>query len=167
MLGRFKIKRIPFYVGLLLRPLYLIAISFPTKTRSTLRKNFVVFAALWERRQCLVAIITVLIIQVAFVSCNTASQKSTWQLVWSDEFNYTGLPDTSKWNYDIGSNDGWGNNELQYYTYKKMENARVENGNLVIEARKEKKDSFNYTSARLLTKEKASWQYGKIEVRAK
>lgn len=111
----------------------------------------------------LVTIITL----VAFVSCDTQLTKPTWQLVWSDEFNYKGLPDTSKWNYDIGSDDGWGNNELQYYTYKKMENARVENGNLLIEARKEKKDSFNYTSARLLTKGKASWQYGKIEVRAK
>ncbi len=87
--------------------------------------------------------------------------------MWGDEFNYTGLPDSTKWNYDIGSNDGWGNNELQYYTYKKKENARVENGLLILEARKEKVDSFNYTSARLLTKNKASWQYGKIEVSAK
>jgi len=88
-------------------------------------------------------------------------------MVWSDEFNYTGLPDTRKWNYEVGNNGGWGNNELQYYTSEKRENARVENGMLIIEARKEKIDTFNYTSARLVTKNKASWQYGKIEVSAK
>ena len=89
-----------------------------------------------------------------------------YQLVWSDEFDYSGLPDSSKWNYDVGGN-GWGNNELEYYTSKRLENARVENGNLVIEARKEAWQGMNYTSARLLTKGKMSWQYGKIEVRAK
>ncbi|HLG39911.1 MAG TPA: glycoside hydrolase family 16 protein [Chitinophagaceae bacterium] len=99
--------------------------------------------------------------------CNAQSDKPAWQLVWSDEFDNTGLPDTSKWTYDVGSKNGWGNNELEYYTYRKTENARVENGKLIIEARKEKADSFNYTSARLLTRGKAAWQYGKIEVSAK
>src|ERR1700733_9110815 len=47
-----------------------------------------------------------------------------WKLVWSDEFNYNGLPDSAKWNYDTGGN-GWGNNELEYYTAKRPENARV------------------------------------------
>lgn len=89
-----------------------------------------------------------------------------YQLVWSDEFDYSGLPDSSKWNYDVGGN-GWGNNELEYYTSKRLENARVDNGNLVIEARKEAWQGMNYTSARLLTKGKMSWQYGKIDVRAK
>ena len=89
-----------------------------------------------------------------------------YQMVWSDEFDYTGLPDSTKWNYDVGGN-GWGNHELEYYTSKRMENARVENGNLVIEARKESWQGMNYTSARLLTKGKMSWQYGKIETRAK
>jgi len=89
-----------------------------------------------------------------------------WQQVWNDEFDYTGLPDSTKWNYDVGGN-GWGNNELQYYTQKRLENARVENGNLIIEARKEPWQGRNYTSARLLTKGKADWQYGKIEVRAR
>jgi beta-glucanase (GH16 family) len=87
-------------------------------------------------------------------------------MVWSDEFDYAGLPDSTKWNYDVGGN-GWGNNELEYYTSKRLENARVENGNLVIEARKEAWQGMNYTSARLLTKGKMSWQYGKIDVRAK
>lgn len=89
-----------------------------------------------------------------------------YQMVWSDEFDHAGLPDSSKWSYDVGGN-GWGNNELEYYTSKRMENARVENGNLVIEARKESWQGMNYTSARLLTKGKMSWQYGKIETRAK
>jgi beta-glucanase (GH16 family) len=89
-----------------------------------------------------------------------------WQQVWGDEFNYTGLPDTAKWNYDVGGN-GWGNSELEFYTDKRLENARVESGNLIIETRKEPWQGKNYTSARLLTKNKGDWQYGKIEVRAK
>lgn len=93
--------------------------------------------------------------------------KKIWRLVWADEFNYRGLPDSSKWNYDVGSNNGWGNNELQYYTEKTKGNARVENGRLIIEARRENKDSFHYTSARLVTRGKASWTSGKILVRAK
>jgi beta-glucanase (GH16 family) len=88
------------------------------------------------------------------------------KLVWSDEFNYSGLPDSSKWNYDIGGH-GWGNNELQYYTSKKLSNARVENGNLIIEAHKEKMENRDYTSARLVTKGKGDWTYGRIDVRAK
>ncbi len=90
----------------------------------------------------------------------------TYELVWSDEFDYTGLPNSSKWGYDVGGN-GWGNNELQYYTSNRTENARVENGNLIIEARKESYGGNQYTSARLITKGKGDWLYGKIEVRAK
>ncbi|MFI5156574.1 MAG: family 16 glycosylhydrolase [Chitinophagales bacterium] len=89
-----------------------------------------------------------------------------WSLVWSDEFNYAGLPDSSKWKYDFGA-DGWGNNELEFYTMKRKENARVENGNLVIEARKEDYNGSHYTSARLVTRGKADWKYGKFEIRAK
>jgi beta-glucanase (GH16 family) len=111
------------------------------------------------------ASVTIISMVVFMSSCTM--QRPEWQQVWGDEFNYTGLPDSGNWIYDTGHNEGWGNNELQYYTYKKPENARVENGNLVIEARKERTDSFNYTSARLLTRGKSSWQYGKIEVRAK
>lgn len=93
-------------------------------------------------------------------------QRDDWKLVWSDDFNYSGLPDSSKWAYEIGG-DGWGNNELEYYTSNRVENARVENGNLVIEARKEKFKDRDYTSARLVTKGRTTWQYGKIEVKAK
>ena len=105
-------------------------------------------------------------ISLAAFACH-AQDKKEWALVWHDEFNYKGLPDSSKWSYDVGNRNGWGNKELEYYTYKKKANARVEKGKLIIEARREKVDTFNYTSARLLTKGKAAWQYGKIEVRAK
>ena len=93
-------------------------------------------------------------------------QKKTWKLVWSDEFNYTGLPDSAKWKYDVGGH-GWGNNEMQFYTANRKENARVENGLLTIEARKENWEGKSYTSARLVTKGSGDWQYGKIEVKAK
>lgn len=93
------------------------------------------------------------------------------KLIWSDEFNYKGLPDTTKWSYDKGNGCpdvcGWGNNELQYYTWQKKENAYVEKGKLVIQARKETVDGFNYTSARLVSKNKGDWKYGRIEVKAK
>jgi len=61
--------------------------------------------------------------------------QSRRKLVWSDEFNYNGLPDSTKWGYDIGG-AGWGNDELQFYTFQQTKNARVENGHLIIEARK-------------------------------
>jgi beta-glucanase (GH16 family) len=88
-----------------------------------------------------------------------------WKLVWSDEFNGTGLPDSSKWAFDIG-NWGWGNNELEYYTANRPENARQENGNLIIEARKDD-GVYPWSSARLTTRGKESFIYGKIEFRAK
>jgi beta-glucanase (GH16 family) len=88
-----------------------------------------------------------------------------WKLVWSDEFNGTGLPDSSKWTFDIG-NWGWGNNELEYYTANRMENARQEDGNLIIEARKDD-GLYPWSSARLTTRGKESFLYGKIEFRAK
>lgn len=92
-------------------------------------------------------------------------------LVWSDEFEVDGLPNSDRWGYNIGNGCpnicGWGNNELQYYNANKLENARVENGVLVIEAHKKDTAGNKYTSARLVTKGKASWQYGYIEVRAK
>ncbi len=89
-----------------------------------------------------------------------------YQLVWSDEFDVDGLPDSTKWGYDVGGG-GWGNNELEYYTDARPENARVANGNLIIEARKENFGGRIYTSARLLTKNKAQWTYGKFEISAK
>lgn len=94
----------------------------------------------------------------------TASSKR--KLVWSDEFSKDGLPDKSKWSYDVGGN-GWGNQELQFYTDGRPQNARVESGLLIIEARKEQVGSNAYSSARLVTKGKGDWTYGRIDVRAK
>lgn len=102
------------------------------------------------------------------------TRASAWTLVWSDEFNENGLPDASKWDYDTQRNRiGWFNNELQYYARDRLQNAQVNNGRLVITARKERLSSAPddggqaYTSARLVTRGKASWTYGLIEVRAK
>lgn len=89
-----------------------------------------------------------------------------WQLVWADEFNYSGLPDSTSWDYDIGGH-GWGNNEKQFYTEARTENARVENGILTIEARKERSDTNQFTSVRLVTRGKKEWLYGRFEIRAK
>ena len=86
-------------------------------------------------------------------------------LIWSDEFNTAGAPDPSKWGYDIGAG-GWGNSELQYYT-NRVDNVLVSNGTLKIIAKKEAYSGSNYTSARLLSKGKFSFQYGKVEVSAK
>ncbi|HEY2964537.1 MAG TPA: glycoside hydrolase family 16 protein [Pyrinomonadaceae bacterium] len=89
-----------------------------------------------------------------------------WRLVWADEFDYTGLPDAKKWDYDVGGH-GWGNKELQFYTARREENARVEKGHLIIEARKEPWEGREYTSSRLVSRGKGDWAYGRIEVRAK
>jgi beta-glucanase (GH16 family) len=102
---------------------------------------------------------------------DTLSDKRRYlKLVWSDEFDYSGEPASNKWAYDLGTgcndNCGWGNNELQYYT-KEATNVRVENGMLILEAKKETIESSAYSSARIATRGKAKWLYGKIEVRAK
>jgi len=85
--------------------------------------------------------------------------------VWADEFEYTGKPDPTKWGYDLGGS-GWGNNELQYYT-DNLNNARVADGKLIITARKESFGGREYTSARLVSKDKGDWIYGRFEVNAK
>ncbi len=84
---------------------------------------------------------------------------------WQDEFDKPGKPDPAKWSYALGDH-GWGNNELQNYT-DKIENAKIEDGNLVITAIKEKSGKAEYSSARLVSKGKGDFLYGKIEVRAK
>ncbi len=92
------------------------------------------------------------------------------QLIWSDEFNTDGVPDATKWGYNIGNgcpdNCGWGNGEKQYYT-NRTNNVKVENGVLKITAKKESYQGAEYTSARLLTKGKFDFTYGRIDVRAK
>jgi len=86
-------------------------------------------------------------------------------LVWSDEFDYVGLPDSEKWNMETGGN-GWGNNELQYYTDSEN-NAYVDNGILTITAREESYSGRDYTSARITTQDIYDFKYGKIEARIK
>jgi beta-glucanase (GH16 family) len=106
----------------------------------------------------------------------TGGVPASFRLVWADEFDVAGLPDSSKWIYDIDRNFlGWYNNELQYYSNARTENSRVENGSLIITARREDLSTLGladwggqrYSSARLLTRGKAAWTYGFIEIRAK
>lgn len=85
---------------------------------------------------------------------------------WSDEFDVDGLPSNQIWSYDVGGG-GWGNNELEYYTDGDLDNAKVEGGLLKITAIKEEFGGRGYTSARLVTKHKKDFTFGKIVVRAK
>jgi len=116
------------------------------------------------------ALLLLLIITVQLGDSNSshtsARRANDWQLVWADEFNYTGLPDPAKWKYDTGGH-GWGNKELQFYTESRKENARVENGSLVIEARRDNWNGHEFTSARLVSKGKGDWTYGRFEARAR
>lgn len=84
--------------------------------------------------------------------------------VWGDEFNTPGLPDTTKWEYEVGYKR---NDELQYYTRGRLKNARIEDSVLIIEAHKEPYMGFNYTSASLTSRGVGDWLYGKIEFSAK
>lgn len=99
---------------------------------------------------------------------NPPVQTQEWKFdttpVWSDEFETNGIPDATKWSYDVGGN-GWGNNELQYYTNGL--NSSISNGVLKIVAKKESFSGKNYTSSRMITKNKGDWLYGRFEVKAK
>ncbi len=101
------------------------------------------------------------------VGFNTLGQSNSFtKLVWQDEFDRDGLVDSTKWSYDVGGH-GWGNHELQYYTKGRLENCRVEKGILTIEARKEAMGTNSFSSARIVTKGKFDFTYGRVEVRAK
>lgn len=103
---------------------------------------------------------------VALLPVGHAGAAPNWNLVWSDEFNGNAL-NSANWSAEIGTGqNGWGNNELQYYT-NRPENVRVADGNLVITARKEPYGGMNYTSARIKTQNLKSFTYGKIEARIK
>lgn len=96
----------------------------------------------------------------------TAAVPDEWELVWSDEFEEAGAPDPAKWTYELGGG-GWGNGERQVYT-DSLENSRVEDGRLIIEAHQVLGSRTpGYTSARLITREKGQWKYGRMEIRAK
>ena len=100
---------------------------------------------------------------------STPDSYQNWDLVWKDDFTEPVL-NTNSWNYVVGNGCpdlcGFGNNELEYYT-DRPNNIRLEDGNLVIEAHKETWEGHEYTSARINTKNKKSFQYGRIDIRAK
>lgn len=104
------------------------------------------------------------IVLIIFLSVplQAKSQTGCSQLVWADEFNGEGAPDPARWNFETGGG-GWGNNELQFYTDNRN-NSYVSNGTLKIHARK---NNGTWTSARMVTSGKASWKYGRFEIRAK
>lgn len=106
---------------------------------------------------------TFLLVMILSLTANPLLfSQDCYHLVWSDEFDYTGVPSPESWNYDLGGG-GWGNNELQNYT-NHPDNSRVQDGKLIIQAIKE--DGY-WTSARLVTKNKVDFLYGRMEVRAK
>lgn len=104
------------------------------------------------------------------LSCSTPKKTGIgdtgWKLTWGDEFDKSGLPDSTKWKYDTGGH-GWGNNELQYYTHADTNNAIVKEGKLHITALKKSVEKNNYISAKLITKERQLFTYGRIEISAK
>ncbi len=119
-----------------------------------------------------------IILVLCLVSCKSqlkndteSSSQAGYSLVWADEFSEDGSIDSSKWSYELGDGCpklcGWGNNELQYYT-DKPENVSVEAGHLIIKAIHDPLSKKRpYTSAKLVTKNKGDWTYGRIEVRSK
>jgi beta-glucanase (GH16 family) len=118
------------------------------------------------------------LLPVLLLAATPVLAATDWKLVWADEFDKPGLPDREKWTYETGFVR---NNEAQYYTSARRENARIEDGKLIIEARKEQfknadyrlegrgrrsQEYAAYTSTSLTTRGKASWVYGRIEVKA-
>ncbi len=106
---------------------------------------------------------------VALAICVATPARAAWTLVWADEFEQANgtSPDSTKWAFDIGTgNNGWGNNQQEYNTAR-TNNARIQDGHLVIEAKQENYMGRSYTSARMLTKGKAAWTYGRMEARIK
>jgi beta-glucanase (GH16 family) len=104
----------------------------------------------------------------SFISCSTSETQTVAKfktLTMQDEFDHDGQPNSSIWTYDIGGN-GWGNNELQYYT-DRSNNVTVQNGYLLITAEKENYEGASYTSSRILTKGLFEQKYGRFEARIK
>ncbi len=119
-------------------------------------------------------LLTLAVVTVIVPGCCLAKGKAQpaapagWTLVWSDEFDYEGLPDPARWNFDTrGNASGWGNREAQYYTESDTRNALVRDGKLHITARLDSMGGKRYTSARLTTRGKGDWLYGRVEVSAK
>jgi beta-glucanase (GH16 family) len=118
-------------------------------------------------------LLTLSVLPLLFVSADqrpAATANKNYTLIWHDEFDGPNgsPPDPKKWTHDLGGG-GWGNQELESYT-NRAENARIENGNLVITARKEDYEGSDhiareYTSARLKTQGLFSQAYGRFEAR--
>lgn len=91
------------------------------------------------------------------------------KLVWSDEFNYTGAPDSTLWTFDLGNGCpdfcGWGNQELQFYS-KEEKNVRVADGKLIIQAHRENIGASAYSSSKVKSAHDGSWKFGYFEIRA-
>ena len=105
-------------------------------------------------------ILKTLLLLAFFTIITPVANAQSWNLVWQDEFNSR---ISSDWVFETGNGaSGWGNNELQYY---RRENATVENGKLVITAKRENFGGYNYTAARMKTQGKRKFKYGKIEAR--
>lgn len=109
---------------------------------------------------------------ISIYSCETDETQTVvtkFDLVMEDNFDVDGAPNPLVWNYDIGrgpQNNGWGNNELQFYT-DRPENVIVQNGYLIITAQQEALGGASYTSARLKTKNLFEQKYGRFEARIK
>lgn len=126
--------------------------------------------------------LTLLICMHGLTAWAAVGPEPEWHLVWADEFDRPGLPDPSRWTYEEGFVR---NRELQYYTVARTNNARVENGLLILEAHKERfpnpryrpgapesrwqqsRQFADYTSASLTTRDRAAWTYGRFEIRAR
>jgi len=101
-----------------------------------------------------------------FDGYQTPETYTGYSKLWNDEFNGTAI-DRSIWKFETGGN-GWGNNELEYYTDKDVNpNAFISNGNLIIEARQESYNGKNYTSARMTTQGNKEFAFGRVDMRAK
>ena len=125
-----------------------------------------VFRRLWSSRRGLFLTST---FGLLLAGTTVAQELEGWNLVWADEFAQAegSAPNPLYWNYNIGTgSNGWGNAELQYYT-SRPENVRIEEGELVIEVRKEDYLGSQYTSTRMLTQNKLDWTYGRFEARVK
>lgn len=110
------------------------------------------------------------VLMVSLTGCDEDAKqdldKRNWQLVWSDDFNgeLGALPDATKWSFDLGNNDGWGNAELENYTHDANNISLDGKGNLVITAIQ---NGNSFTSARINTKGKFAQAYGRFEARLK
>lgn len=125
-----------------------------------------------KRYSQLLLMLTLLISFAVACDSNNEPEETYTNIVWQDEFEQDGSPDSELWAYDIGTGEeifgqpGWGNNELQYYT-DRPENIKVEDGMLEITARSESFNGSNYTSAKILTRGKFESTYGRFEARIK